>query len=160
LLEEHPMQLYSGCINLRKGLNMHRIVRALFATSLLALSACVAGIKENGQGAARDSFHAPTTYQEAYRRADAFARHCHANTDWFKVAGNLYTDNQTGVVHITAPSATGDLERIDIATAKDGGSDVTVTAWSKGIWDAREIAAARQSIETGTPVCRSEMARS
>lgn len=140
---------------------MRLIVCTFVAASLLAIAGCAMGIKENGQGAVRDSFHAPITYQEAYRRADAYARHCRTSTNWFKgsfqVDGNLYADNQTGVIHITAHGPGKDLERIEIAAAKNGGSDVTVTAWGIGIWDAREIAAARQSIETGTPVCRGDL---
>jgi len=125
---------------------------------LLLVAGCAMGIREDGRGAAHDAFHAPLTYQQAYRRADAYARHCHANTSWFSgsfnVNGNLYTDNHTGVVHVTAAAAGGDLERIEVAEARDGGSDITVTVWNAGIWDARELAAARASIETGTLTCR------
>lgn len=136
--------------------------RVLCIIALIWLSGCSLGIRDDGSNAIHASSHALITYQEAYRRADAYARHCRTSTNWFKgsfdVNGNLYSDNRTGVVHISMPANGKDLERIEIAASKHGGSDVTVTAWGVGVWDAREVAAARTSIETGTPICRGQRA--
>lgn len=122
------------------------------------LSGCVVGIKEDGSNALHDSFHVDATYQEAFRRADAFARHCHTSTNplasSFNVSGNLYTDQQAGEVRINVPSAGRDLEIIKVSAAQGGGSHVSVDTWDRHMWDEREMAAARKSIESGTPSCR------
>lgn len=124
----------------------------------VALNGCALGIKEDGSNALHDSFHVDATYQEAFRRADAFARHCHTSTNLlassFNVSGNLYTDKQFGEVRINVPSAGRDLEIIKVSAAQGGGSNVSVATWDRNVWDAREMAAVRKSIESGTPSCR------
>jgi hypothetical protein len=128
------------------------------ALALLALSGCTLGIKEDGSNALHDSFHVDATYQETFRRADAFARHCHTSTNMlaasFNVSGNLYTDKQAGEVRVNLPSAGRDLEIIRVAASADGGASVSVDVWNRNRWDERELAAARRSIESGTPTCR------
>jgi hypothetical protein len=132
--------------------------RVGIALALITLSGCTLGIKEDGSNALHDSFHVAATYQETFRRADAFARHCHTSTNMlassFNVSGNLYTDKQAGEVRINVPSAGRDLEIIKISAAQDGGSNVSVDTWDRNMWDEREMAAARRSIESGTPSCR------
>lgn len=128
------------------------------AIPLLVLAGCSIGIKDDGANAIRTNFKVDATYQETFRRADAFAHRCHTSTNpllaSFNVAGNLYADNKSGVVRINLPTSGKDLERIELAESKNGGTDVSLTAWGVGMWDQRELAAARQSIESGTPSCR------
>lgn len=133
----------------------------LAAVAVLWLAGCSVGIREDGSNAIRRSFAAPVTYQEAYRRADAYARHCRtSNSLWkgsFNVDGDLFTDTQKGVVRINMPNGGRDLERIDIAAAGGASSEVGITAWGVGVWDEREVAAAKASILTGTPTCRKDV---
>jgi len=129
----------------------------LLGIGVCLLAGCSVGIKDGDVGSLKAQFSAPVTYQEAYRRAGAYARHCRTSTnilrESFDVGGDLFTDTEKGVVRISAPGTGKDLERIDIAKDGDGAS-VTVTAWGTGIWDEREMEAAKQSIVTGTPTCR------
>jgi hypothetical protein len=135
-----------------------KCVSVLVAAMLVA--GCSVGIKDDGQGALKTSFKAPVNYQEAYRRADTYARHCRtSNSMWkgsFNVDGDVFTDTKKGVVRINMPNAGRDLERIEIEDSM-GQSNVSVTAWGVGLWDDREIAAAKASIMTGVPVCRKDM---
>lgn len=125
----------------------------------LLLAGCSVGIKQDDAGAIKGNFHVATTYQDAYRRADTFARRCHTTTHnvvstSFNVTGNLYTDEQKGVLHVSAPGLAADMERIDLAATSGGGTDIEVTVWGRHQWDQREIDAAKRSIESGTPACR------
>jgi uncharacterized protein YceK len=130
--------------------------RALLLIPLVAtLSGCITGITKSSPST---TIETSTTYQEAYRRADAFARGCHSDAGGplvgsFTVSGNLYSDNETGVVRVRHPSATGDLLRIDIKSAPRGAVSV---AWVAGIgmWDQRELDALSTSMRTGEMVCR------
>lgn len=126
--------------------------------ALLAIPGCTLGIKDDASNAIHDSFHVGISYQEAYRRADAFAHQCHTSANAlrgsFNVSGNLYTDSRAGEVRINLPSYGKDLETIRVVAAANGGADVTVSAWGRGMWDAGELAAVRSSIESGQPTCR------
>lgn len=144
------------------GCEMNRATTfASMVIALAVISGCSAGIKDGGQGAVRISFSTSITYQEAYRRADAYARHCHtSNSLWkgsFNVGGDLYSDTGKGIVRINMPQAGRDLERIEISSTGPSSSDVAITAWGVGIWDEREMAAAEASILTGKPVCRKDI---
>ena len=123
--------------------------------SVLTLSGCVTGITTDSPSRAVNS---SGTYQEAYRRADAFARTCHSEAGGplvgsFTVSGNLYSDNQTGVVRVRHPSASGDLMRVDIADAPHGSSSVIWVA-GIGMWDLRQLDAIAKAIQTGEISCR------
>ena len=132
---------------------------AALATAISLLSACSVGIKPGDAGAIKETFHVDTPYQETYRRADTFARICHSsnNSVWkpsFNVTGNLYTDQQKGVLHVSPEALATDVERIDIISAPSGGTDVVVTVWGMHQWDQGEVEAAHRSIGSGKPICR------
>jgi hypothetical protein len=130
----------------------------LLALMFVGLAGCTLGMKEDGSNAVADTFSVPASYQVAYRRADAYARHCHGVQsplkDAMSVTGDLFSDTRSGVIRITSPSGGNDLERIAIAET-NGQSSVTIKRWDVGIWDARETSAAKSAIATGNPVCRS-----
>lgn len=128
---------------------------AAVIASVFTLSGCVTGITADSPSRAVDS---NTTYQEAYRRADAFARACHSDAGGpllgsFTVSGNLYSDNQTGVIRVRHPSASGDLMRVDIKATPTGSSSVLWVA-GIGMWDQRQLDALGASMQTGNIVCR------
>lgn len=97
------------------------------------------------------TFVAQINYQEAHRRADARARHC---LQGFPVTGTVYTDNETSVMRKFGVDMAYPLEEVRARAVSATESEVTITVWGVGVWDTHEIAAMRQSIETGTPVCR------
>lgn len=116
---------------------------------VLFLGGCALGIKDDDTRTVHAKFDVPVTYQEAYRRADAYARQCHPGD----VTGNVYPDNQTAIARIVAVNGK-DLERVHLAARADSGTDVSIDAWGVGVWDQRELAAAQKAIETGHPACR------
>ncbi len=137
--------------------SMEQVMKRVAAiiSSVLALSGCVTGITTASPSKSVDT---ETTYQEAYRRADAFARTCHSDAGGplvgsFTVSGNLYSDNQTGVVRVRHPSASGDLMRVDIKATSNGASSI---AWVAGIgmWDQKQLDAITKTIQTGEIACR------
>lgn len=133
--------------------SMKRVI-GVFGIAIV-LSGCITGITKSSPSM---TIETDTTYQEAYRRADAFARECHSGAGGpllgsFTVSGNLYSDNSTGVVRVQHPSATGDLLRVDIRATSTGS---TAVAWVAGIgmWDQRELEALAASMRTGKVGCR------
>ncbi len=129
---------------------MLRIAGVLIAVGVLA--GC-AGI-EPGKSYPSQTFVVPVTYQEAYRRAEAQTRDC-APPVTLSSSGNVYTDNQTAVLRIGIPNTpNGDLVRVSTKAVADKEASVTVVVADRGVFDAGQIEALRQSIETGRSVCR------
>lgn len=131
--------------------------KLLLCTALISLGGCAFGISHDGTDPTQ-TFEVAGTYQEAYRRADAYPRHCLQLTDQI-VTGNLYHDTKTGVVRVNSPASGKPLEVIDIKELTEGRSQVTITVWGVGVWDEGELQAARASIETGQNTCRSRSYR-
>ena len=134
----------------------------LVALAALGLAGCAFGIKEDATNAAVTRFTLPVSYQVAYHRAEAFARHCHmSDSMWsgsMNVDADLFTETKTGVVHINMPGGGRDLERIEITAVGDA-SNIALNTWKVGVWDEIEIMAARKSMTEGTPVCRNKVLR-
>ena len=102
-------------------------------------------------------FSTSVGYQEVYRRADAFARQCHSTANhrmWnAEITGNIYTDNQTAVIHVRQEAFVGkDFERFEIKGTPSG-SDVTILTATNGGWNKHEMKVARMSVETGHINC-------
>lgn len=107
------------------------------------------------------AFSTSAGYQEAYRRADAFGRQCHTTSNnrmWnAETTGNIYTDNQTAVVHLRQEAFVGkDFERFEIKGTPTG-SDVRILTASNGGWNQHELQVARMSIETGHITCYDDL---
>lgn len=137
----------------------HQILLAACATALaLPMGGCSTSRNFIQPDSHRQvSFSTPVGYQEVYRRADAFGRKCHTTTGhgmWnAEVTGNIYTDNQTAVLHLRQEAFVGkDFERFDIKGTPTG-SDVTILTATNGGWDQHELDVARKSIETGNITC-------
>jgi hypothetical protein len=136
-----------------------RIGITLTLVSILFLfTGCSVGIKADSSDYPHIQFKAQIGYQEAYRRAEAFARHCHTSTNplkaSFNVGGNLFTDIHSGIFRINLANVGRDLEIIKIRSINDNISETTITVWGVGIWDEKEMLAAKQSILTGTLTCK------
>lgn len=103
-------------------------------------------------------FGVPMTYQEAYRRADAYAQICRTSKSFAKrswsVRAHLDDDDQTGFVAISESPFGLNLELIEISATGKSTASVKVTVRNFETWDQREMDSARQSIETGKPTCR------
>ncbi|WP_125470722.1 BPTD_2524 family lipoprotein [Achromobacter aegrifaciens] len=122
---------------------------------ILILSGCVTAVSEKSPSAIVESM---ASYQEAYRRADAFSRTCHSDGNplagYFVVSGNLYTDTQTGVVRVQHTTYAKDFLRVEIA-ATPSGSTSTIRVAGVGIWDQKEIDALTETLKSGQIRCRS-----
>lgn len=129
-------------------------LRATLSIAVLTLNGCAISISDDSPSITVDS---KASYQDAYRRADAFARTCHSEGNplagSFIVSGNLYSDNQTGVVRIQHSSFGKDLMRTEIAATPTGSRSVIRVAGA-GMWDERELQAISGAIRTGTITCR------
>jgi hypothetical protein len=105
-------------------------------------------------------FNVPLTYEEAYRRASAYATACRTSKTFsfsrpsWMVRSELFDDDRQGFVHITSKPFGPDLERIDINAIDASASSIRVSVRNSPTWDQLEMDAARQSIETGRFVCR------
>lgn len=126
---------------------------AMVAATAVLLAGCTVGIKKGVPGYPTDTFTVPITYQEAHRRAEAQPRECQQLPDMV-VTGAVYTDNQTAVVRLNGAGSGLPLEEVEIEAIGPKQARITITVWGVGLWDKHEIAAMRQSIETGTPFCR------
>jgi hypothetical protein len=129
---------------------MWRVIGIVLA--VVGLAGC-SGI-EPGKTYPHETFTTSITYQEAYRRAQAYAHTCLST---FDTTGDLYTDNRTGVVRVSIPKFlyTGkESLRADIAAKGDDQTQVIVTVDGVGVFDMAQIAAAKESIESGKPTCK------
>lgn len=105
-------------------------------------------------------FNVPLSYQEAYRRADAYATDCRTSKSFsfsrpsWIVRSNLFDDDRQGFVHISSKPFGPDLERIDVSAIGASAAAIRVSVRNSPTWDQLEMNDARQSIETGRFVCR------
>lgn len=120
------------------------------AAAVALLTGCAAGIRP-GVDFPSQTFEVSLPYQEAHRRADAAARQCFPG---MLVTGVVYTDKPAGNVRQFGADATTMVEDIEIEGMGADTSKVTITVWGVGVWDEHQMDAMRQSIETGSPVCR------
>lgn len=124
---------------------MRRIV--LIAGLAVMLTGCAVGIQP-GKDYPSETFTVPITYQEAYRRADAELRQCLPS---LTTAGNLYTDNKTGVVRASSDN----FEAINVHVAQaDDETLVKITVWGVGLMDKSQISATKKAIQSGVIGCR------
>lgn len=131
--------------------------KTILIASLILISGCSVGIAPGGQYPP-ETFTTPTTYQEAFRRAEMALRECHSGSNPFMravyVNGNVYSDKQTASLRVTMDGWTNDMVRVGIVSGHANTANVSVTVWGGETWDEAEIAAIKASIETGTVVCR------
>lgn len=127
-------------------------MRLLAVLGVMVLAGC-SGI-EPGQTYPTETFDVPVTYQEAYRRAQAHGHECLST---FDTNGDLYTDNRTGVVRVSIPKFmyTGrESLRVNVAAKGESSTAVTATVDNVGVFDRRQLAALKKTIESGSPSCR------
>ncbi|WP_094832677.1 BPTD_2524 family lipoprotein [Bordetella genomosp. 1] len=139
---------------------MRKQVVLLAAVALTALAGCAStGLRENP--GVKETFEVNADFQASYRRATEYARVCHeqrahpygATYNYGRAEGEKGDPNEVIVYRSTERAKI--LEIIQtLPSEKPGWSRVTVSVLNEGIWDSAEIAAARKSIETATPVCR------
>ncbi len=127
---------------------------------VVGLTGCASSGVMDAESAPTETFSVATNSASAYRRAAEYVRTCHVRVQHpFGVAyafqqrpGEKGTPDEVWLYKTTEPAKI--LERI--AAEADGPSTakVTVTVLGAGRWDAAELAAAKASIQSATPVCR------
>ncbi|ANN66407.1 BPTD_2524 family lipoprotein [Bordetella bronchialis] len=133
--------------------------RPLLLAVLVCLGGCASGI-ESGGNFPSDTFDVSTPYDAAFRRAGEFVRVCHTEREYpygVQYRDSQKLDEQFAVGRIAifkVPEPTVHLETMEIKPKGKMDATVTVTVLGKGMWDSRELAAARRSIQSATPVCR------
>ena len=135
-----------------------RRLPSVMCLGLALLAGCTVGIKDGGPSPSK-TIVVPESYQEVYRRADAYARACWGTPKalvrgaW-PVTGNIYTDTQTAVLRVGGDGQTGDLERFEIRQLRSG-TEVTITVWGRGIvFDEDELERAARAIGGADVACR------
>lgn len=130
---------------------------------VVAVAGVLGGCANTGlseQPGLSDTFSVAADYQAAYRRAGEYVRVCHENRrhrfgtvyESTRALGVRDAPNTVQVFKKTEP-----LRILEVLTAAMDGpstSKVTVRVLGEAPWDKEELAAARRSIETATPVCR------
>lgn len=109
----------------------------------------------------KETFSVDTNYQAAFRRAGEYVRACHVNVQhpygvayaWRHSLGQKGAPDEIQLYKVGEPATV--LELISAESDGPAKSKVTVTVLGTGRWDAAEIAAARASIQSATPACRS-----
>jgi hypothetical protein len=128
--------------------------------ALLILGGCAASGIESGGNFPSETFDVNTTYDAAYRRAAEFVRVCHTAPVYrygVEYSDSHKLDEQFAVGRIAVfevSEPTVHLEEIETKPKGKTDSTITVTVLGTGMWDARELAAAKQSIQSATPACR------
>jgi hypothetical protein len=135
--------------------------RPFIVALLLALGGCAGGIQPGGNFPS-ETFDVAAPYEAAFRRAAEFIRVCHIDPVHpydVKFGDSRSIVEKTATAEIAVFQIPEPARRLEIIRARPKGkvdSTVTVTVFGEGVWDAKEIAAAKQSIQTATPVCRAD----
>jgi hypothetical protein len=133
--------------------------RSLILAALFLLGGCASGVEPGGKFPS-ETFDVSTPYQAAYRRASEFVRICHidpAHPYGVRYGDASTLDEKFATAQIAVykiPEPTVHLEVFQFKPKGKADSTVTVTVLGEDVWDAREIAAAKQSIQSATPACR------
>jgi len=164
-----------------RGLGKSWMALAVAGASLLAGCASTGLMEKDAKGLS-DGFSVPIDYESAYRRALEYVRVCHKFRQHpYGVAyGAIRDADQTpddsifGLFDTQRASEQRkykDMGRIRVfkvgeeakilqlfeargESVSPVSTRVTVSVLGTGVWDKAELAAARQSIESATPVCR------
>ncbi|MVW78856.1 BPTD_2524 family lipoprotein [Bordetella sp. 02P26C-1] len=138
-----------------------RILGLTALAAALAMSGCASrGLMSGEAPGASETFSVQADVQAAHRRAGEFVRVCHEQRAYpygvvyqsHQSLGEKGLPNQVQVFKQTEPA-----KILEIITAQADGpatSTVTVMVLGEGMWDEAEVQAAKQSIQTATPVCR------
>ncbi|AZY49649.1 BPTD_2524 family lipoprotein [Bordetella avium] len=132
------------------------------AAIAIALSGCASkGLMEPGAQGVSQEFLVNADPMAAFRRASEYVRVCHeVRAHPYQVEyGGKRVIGQRGLPHEVLVHQLGEeakiLERIQVQEAERASqARVKVIVLGGGVWDGAEIAAAKQSIESSTPVCR------
>lgn len=134
--------------------------RPLILVALATLAGCVSGVEPGGKFPSA-TFDVAADYTAAYRRASEYVRVCHEQAPHrydVAYAANRSLVDKTATGEISVFKTTEPAKLLEVVRAKPNGprtAEVTVTVLGDGTtWDAEELAAAKQSIQTATPVCR------
>lgn len=132
------------------------------AAIAVVLSGCAGkGLLEPEAQGVSEAFVVNADPIAALRRASEYVRVCHEDRDhpYGASYGAKRSLGERGLPHAVKVYKTAEPARIlELIQVQEGErasqANVTVTVLAESIWDTQEIAMARQSIETATPVCR------
>ncbi len=131
-------------------------------TLMALLAGCASKGVYESDTVLKETFSVDTNYQAAFRRAGEYVRTCHVNVQhpynvayaWRHSIGEKGAPDEVQVYKVGEPATV--LELVSAEADGPATSKVTVTVLGQGRWDAAEIAAARASIQSATPVCRKQ----
>lgn len=129
---------------------------------VVGLTGCASTGVIDAESAPTETFSVATDSASAYRRAAEYMRTCHVRVQHpYGVAyafqqrpGTKGTPDEVFLYKTTEPATI--LERIGAQSDGPTNAKVTVTVLGEGRWDAAELAAAKASIQSATPICRQD----
>jgi hypothetical protein len=138
---------------------MRKFVWVGMAAAVVLAGCASRGVYES-DAVLKETFSVNTNYEAAFRRAGEYVRVCHVQVQhaynvayaWRHVKGEKGAPDEVQLYRVTEPAKV--LELIAAEADTPSTSKVTVTVLGEGQWDAAEIAAAKASIQSATPMCR------
>lgn len=128
-------------------------MRVFASVGILVFMVGCSGV-EAKKGPSVDNFIAPMTFDEAYRRLQAYSRQCLSE---FETSGGLLMHSYSGVLQVSDPTRrdTGEASlKAYVSGRYENTSDVVISVDGVGVFDQKQLQALRRSVESGTPSCR------
>ena len=123
---------------------------------LWALPAVLAGCGSVGSGSPGETFRAPVSYQDVYRRAVDQANYCLRGVTGYPVSGGVDTAARTSQVLVKGDLGNS-LALVDARALDDNSSEVSVKVAGFNLWDAKAVSAMKGAILFGVPSCTNYM---
>ncbi|HWK62826.1 MAG TPA: hypothetical protein VNT00_15495 [Eoetvoesiella sp.] len=116
------------------------------------LAGCALGIQP-GDKSPSVSYTVPRNYQTVYLRAQNQATECLRGKSEYDVVGKVDPAMQSGSVEVREPLSGAVVARTTLKAVDAQHTQVTHTVWGHELWDARALAAMRESILMDSSVC-------
>ncbi len=141
------------------------LIRPILASALVLLGGCASeGVSSSDGNFPTLTFPVQTDYMSAFRRTTEFVRVCHVDVVYAYGVNYLSDskyDERTATGTVTVFKRGEEAKMLEVIKVRPDGSvntarfaTVTVSVLGSGPWDQSEMEAARQSIQSATPVCR------
>jgi hypothetical protein len=144
------------------GLILKRILLIALSTAILA--GCASRGADSPDTGITENFTVSTDYQAAYRRANDYFRVCyvdHAHRYNVKYVSKQGIDEKGTTAEARLALAHEPKKTLEVFSSRPSVDNrevaqATLRVLGEGRWNKAELAAAKQSIQTATPVCLSD----
>ena len=140
---------------------MRGVLSSFGAVALITLAGCASKGVVTGTGEfPSQTFEVKTDYEAAHRRAAEFLRVCHVDREHPFGVGYIASptiDTKGTIATLRLAQTDQPIRNLLVIESEPSGArtaTVHVTVIGEQQWDDAQIEAAKQSIQTATPVCR------